>query len=427
MAICRAGIGNFLKYRDLNMKRAVVAAGAFALGAAGLYGASVTDALTAQEKDKRWLLSGSLRNFFDDNMFNSSSASAESSFGVEVKPGIAVNLPLDRTLLTASYDYTMSFFEARDDNKVDQTHQFKGRLDHKFSERYELSITENFVVSDEPGVGAGPQNVFRNRADASNIRNSFGLDATILTSPTFGWLLGYSQFWQDYDTPDYSSTLDQSTHRANVDARWFSGESTLLFSGYLIGHTEYTYGRLLGWENGQQVYASIKDNSFHRFYLGAKHKLGSRTDLIGRAGFQYTDYYNQSETAISPYVDGSVTYKYTRSSTATLGANVERYAADVTGALDQLIVSGYLTISHRITPRITGSADFRFQRATFNGGTIDGLSDDYYTMSIGAEYRLRENFSATLSYTWSYLSSGRQFADFDFTRNQVFWGVKVSY
>ncbi|MBK7999625.1 MAG: outer membrane beta-barrel protein [Verrucomicrobia bacterium] len=411
------------------MKRAVVAAGAFALGAAGLYGASVTDALTAQEKDKRWLLSGSLRNFFDDNMFNSPSVTAESSFGVEVKPGIALNLPLERTLLTASYDYTMSFFEARNDNKVDQTHQFEGRLDHKFSERYELSVTENFVVSDEPVVSSGPQNVFRSRADASNTRNTFGVEATILTKPTFGWLLGYGQYWQDYSTSEYSMTLDQSTHRANIDARWFSGESTLLFTGYLIGITEYTYARFLAWDQGQQVFASIKNNSFHRFYFGARHKLSSQTDLSGRVGFQYTDYFNQSESDISPYVDGSVSYKYSQNSTVSLGANVERYAADVTGALDQLIASGYLSVAHRITPRITGSADFRFQRATFNGGgTIDGESDNYYTMTFGAEYRFREYLSATLSYAWSRLSSGRGSSDFiNFSRNQVYWGIKLSY
>ncbi len=408
------------------MKRAVVAAGALALGAAGLHGASVTDALTAQEKDKRWLLSGSLRNFFDDNMFNSPSATAESSFGVEVKPGIALNLPLERTLLTASYDYSMSFFEARKDNKVDQTHQFDGRLDHKFSERYELSVTENFVVSDEPGVGKGPQNVFRSRADASNSRNVFGAEATIFASPTFGWLLGYGQYWQDYTSVEYSKTLDQSTHRANLDARWFSGESTLLFAGYLIGHTEYTYGRLLTWDGGSEVYASIKNNSFHRFYFGARHKLSTRTDLSGRVGFQYTDYYNQSESAISPYVDGNVTHKYAPGSTISLGANVERYAADVTGALDQLIASGYLSVAHRITPRITGSADFRVQRATFNGGTIDGESDYYYPITLGAEYKLRENFFATLSYTWSKLSSGRESAG-NFNRNQVYWGVRLSY
>lgn len=410
------------------MKRAVVAAGAFALGAVGLYGASVTDGLTAQEKGKRWLLTGSLRNFFDDNMFNSPSAIAESSFGVEFKPGVALNLPLDRTLLTASYDYTMGFFEARKDNRVDQTHQFEGRLDHKFSERYELSVTENFVISDEPVVNSGPRNVFRGRTDASNIRSSFGVEATIFSKPTFGWLLGYGQSWQDYSTTEFSQTLDQSTHRANIDARWFSGESTLLFTGYLIGLTEFTFDRLVAWDAGRQVFASIKNNTFQRFYVGARRKLSSRMELSGRVGLQYTDFFNQSESDLSPYFDGTISYKYAQGSTLTLGANMERFAADVTGALDQLIASGFLSVAHQITPRINGAAEFRFQRATFNGGTTDGESDDFLTMSVGAEYKLRESFFVTLNYTWSRLSSGRGLSEFiDFNRNQVFWGVRLSY
>ncbi len=408
------------------MKSAAVATGAFALGVAALYGQNAST-LTPQERNKWWIVSGSLRMFYDDNMFNAHSSVAEGSFGVEVKPGVAVNLPLAQTLISGSYDYTMSFFEGRESSKVDQTHLFDGRLNHRFSERYNLTATENFAISDEPVVSSGPQNVFRRRQDASNMRHLFGTEVSGLVSPIVGWLVGYDHYLQDYKTLDYSSTLDQQSHAFHVDGRWFPKEKTLLYAGYRLGFTEYTYGRPIGRDgDGFLFYADIKNNRNHRFYVGGRQELNPKLNLTSRVGFQFTDYYNDSASSLSPYLDVSATYRFLPDSSLSLSINVDRYAADVTGALDQLIVSPALGVSHQITPRITGTMNFRYQNATLKGGSADGVSDDYFAMSLGAEYKIRENVFAALSYNWSKLVSGRS-EFFGFSRNQVFWGVRASY
>ena len=418
------------------MKRAVVAAGAFALGAVGLYGANVSG-LTPQEMSKWWIVSGSLRSFYDDNMFNSPSGSEQSSFGTEFHPGVSINLPLTRTLISASYDWTMNFYEARVANKVDQTHLFDGRLNHKFSERYELDVTDRFAISDEPIVfSGGAQNVFR-RGDASNTRNDLAVDFSALMRPTFGLLGGYKSSLQDYQSDSYSAYLDKISHSFHLDARWFSSESTLLFTGYQIEFTEYTYGKSLfrdiNGDGSPLVYADIKNNRSHYLYFGARREVSRQLDVSSKVGLQYTDYYNAGESSLSPYVDINATYTYLPGSTLQLGANVQRYPADVSAVssdvtLDQLTASAFTAVSHRITPRITGNLDLRYQHSIFNGGADGGKSDDYFTVSLSADYKIREHLFANVAYVRSQLVSGRNFSEFiDFSRSQMYLGVRATY
>lgn len=426
------------------MKRAVVAAGAFALGAVGLYGANV-DGLTAQEKSKWWIVSGSLRSFFDDNIFNSPNRSritsnpVQSSFGLEAKPGIGVNLPLEQTLIHASYDYTLTYYEARASQKIDQTHLIDARLNHKFSGRVSLDVTDRLVISDEPAITGTVQSVFRSRLDASNIRNSLTADITALMLPTFGWIVGYNNSFQDYRNAGYSKTLDLIGETYHVDARWFLGENTLVFTGYQFGINHYTGGFLyrVRDESGfpYTVSADIKDSRSHYVYLGAKHEITRRLQVSSRVGMQYSDYYNNARTTWSPYVDVDARYTYRPESTVRLGANVARYPSDVPVSssgnvtLDQQIETAYMSVSHALTARVVGTCDFRFQHSTFNGGFDDGKSDSYYSVSVGAEYKIRQSLFANVSYEWRQLSSGRAFARdiIDFSRNLVYWGVRASF
>jgi len=72
--------------------------------------------------------------------------------------------------------------------------------------------------------------------------------------------------------------------------------------------------------------------------------------------------------------------------------------------------------------------DLRYQHSIFNGGADDGNSDDYFTMAMSAEYKIREHLFANVSYVWSKLVSGRNSSEFfDFSRNQVYLGVRATY
>ncbi len=432
------------------MKRVVAAAGACAIGSAGLHAANITG-LTPQEQSKWWILSASLSSFYDDNVNNSPSSigsgtnrvdTKEGSLGFDFTPGVAVNLPGDQTLLSASYDWELSYYTDRPQQKLDQTHRFNLGVHHKFSERYSLEVTDTFSKSDEPAIRQGESSTVFGRLDTSNIRNLAKIEYSAVLSPVIGLLAGYSHDLQDYDNESYSRTLDRVENAFHIDGRWFRSQQTMLFCGYRVGLADYTGPKLTaevlthtnGFETIVLARPSIKNNVAHRLYVGVNQDLSSQLEVQGAVGVEYTDYYNFGESSSGPYAATSATYTYRRDSTLTLGVNVGRYPTDSQLAneesvtLDQLVYAVSFGINHRFSERISAHAQFNYQHAIFNGGDEDGLSDDYYTLNLGSEYKIREYLWATAGYTFNNLRSGRTAAELiSFTKNIISFGIRATY
>lgn len=451
-----------LKYRALNLKRAVVTAGACAIGAAGLHGANVTG-LTPQEQSKWWILSGEINTFYDDNTFNQPDKTdvqspnprvgtkridtSNASFGTQLKPGVAINLPLDRTLLNASYDYTLDYYENRPQHKIDESHRFETRLNHKFSPRYDIDISDIFEVSDQPAVpGQNQAANVSGRLNASNTRNRAAIEFNALMTPVFGLMAGYGHDLTDYRAQAYSQSLDNTENSIHMDARWLTSQRTIWFTGYRLGFVDYTgpiasffsidTNSVVGVTNIviESVSPTIKNALTHTFYFGAEQELGPRLETQWRLGVSYADYYNRNQSSWVPYLDGTATYTYQRNSTIQFGANINRYPTD-TGigdanetTLDVLAFNIFAAVNHRFTARITGNAQFNYQRLIYNGGLQDGLSDDYYSLSLGASYQLREYLWATAAYSYSTLKSGRIGGSaINYDKNRISLGIRATY
>src|SRR5262245_40982814 len=128
------------------MKKVMASAGLLALGALGAQ--TVHAQFTAAGAEKPWSVSGTLRGFYDDNYTtapdNDPARPRRSSYGFEVRPSISVSLPMEQTTFTASYIYSLKYYEDRRDNKLDQSHDFELFLNHNFNERYSLDVGDSF-------------------------------------------------------------------------------------------------------------------------------------------------------------------------------------------------------------------------------------------------------------------------------------------
>jgi hypothetical protein len=424
----------------LNTKKAIASASAFAVGMAGLSGANVTG-LSKQEASKWWTASATVRGFYDDNNLNSNT-DPEASFGVETTPAIAVNFPFERTLASASYSFTARYFEARLDNNVDQEHQFDASMNHKFTPRHSLDVEDSFVSSTEPEViaqGSGAQASFQRRADLSAIRNRAILNFNTLIKPTFGTVIGYQNQYYDYSQTgpnSFSALLDRMENGASIDNQWFPRENARISLGYRFSVLNYLSDDPLVDNLSLPPFfqtvesPSVRDSMAHSFFLGGERQFTRRIQGSGLVGFQYVDYFNQNLTDVSPYLDFSGTYTYGVGSSVKLGVKQSRAATDeglgTSGVtLDQLAITGYAAISHRITSRLNGAVSVQYQNSTFNGGDSDGLSDNYFFVNLSLEHKLTEHLYASLSYTWEDYSSDRAFVGYD--RNRVFLGMRAIY
>src|SRR6266567_6770812 len=134
------------------MKNIVASVGLVALGASGLQAASVAG-LTA-DSPKPWSVSLTLRGFYDDNI-NSTQGSKQSVYGVEASPSISLNWAREQTSITASYLYSIKYYDhtpAGNAERYDQSHTFNLSLNHAFSPRYQVSVTDSFVIGQEPDL-----------------------------------------------------------------------------------------------------------------------------------------------------------------------------------------------------------------------------------------------------------------------------------
>ena len=430
---------NCLKHSHL-MARPAAWAGAMLLliGTAKLRGQNVAG-LTQLETSKRWTITANVGMFYDDNNL-SSPTDPQGSFGFEFDPHIAVNLPLARTVLKASYDLRLNYYEARTSDNTDREHQFAGEINHRFTELSTLDVSETYIRSTQPEVMGGNAQTTFLRGNLGHWRNYFRSDYTVRLAPTYGMSMGLRNDWFAYDQSGFagslSSSLDRSDTRVHVEGHYYANERSRYFAGYQIGFLEYTSSDDLGTLPAAEppfvtiIPASYRSSRAHSFYVGFDRRFSPRMTASTSVGASYTDYYNQNFAGWSPYLQMRGTLQLLPGTALEAGAQVSQTATDSgvgqTGVTrDQLSTVFDVRAGHRLTPRLQATVTFFFQHSIYNGGDFDGQADDNYEVVPGLEYKITENLYTRVDYTRQELFSSRPLSSF--TRNRIFVGMRVAF
>ncbi len=431
------------------MKKFITSAGLVAVGATGLQGA-YAPGLSPRETAKPWTVSASLRGFYDDNYITQNkNFNPRGSFGVEMHPSIALNLPREQTLIKASYDYTMKYYENRTGQATDHSHEVSVRADHKFSERYRLEALESFAYSQEPEIldGGTVNTPIRTTSDAARNRLAFSFLAQVNETVAIG--AGYQNLWYDYvedadarqrvsGIPEgsRSALLDRVEHLARIDARWALRQHLLALVGFQYGINDYTSKDPIANIGTAAapvfVPGTARDNDSKYFFVGAQYDPSSVLKVSARLGVQSTYFKSSKKNVLSPYVDLSGNYTYLKGSDVEFGVRHSRNATDVvdrdaTGQVtqDQETTTLFASVNHRITARITANLIAQMQYSTYQGGGADSEVDNYYTTGVNLEYRFTDNWVAEIGYNLDRLDSDQP--DRSFTRNRIYLGARVTY
>jgi hypothetical protein len=417
------------------MKRIIASAGLVAVGVAATQAAA--PGLSPIETVKPWSISATLRGFYDDNYaaVNRKVNVDRDSFGFEVRPAVAVNFPMEQTFIGAAYIYSLRWYADRDRNSADHSHELTLKADHAFSELYKISFDDSFVYSQEPTlIDENVQTTFRTDADAFRNRGTINFDARL--TPLLGLGLGYENGWYDYRDSGFgsrSALLDRFEHRFHIDGRWHARENLVGLLGYQYGIFDFTSKE----EIAPGFIGDDRDNVSHYFYVGAEQSLSSQLKAEARIGAAYTDYDRLPGDSFSPYALIQGTYTYLPGSYVQFGFRQDHNATDIARdpnvlnpTADQIVTDQetsalYASVSHRITPRLTGSLVSQYQRSVFNNGSLDGDIDNFLLLGLNFEYRFNPNWSTELGYNFDRLDSDVK--DRSFTRNRVYAGVRATY
>jgi hypothetical protein len=424
-------------YKKQFMKKIIASAGLAALGVASLQ-AAYAPGLTSMEKSKPWSISAALRGFYDDNYNTAPDNFSRDSFGFELSPSVSLNLPMDQTFVGASYLYSMRYYENRKNNSADHSHEFKGKLTHAFSERYRIAVNDSFVIAQEPEL-IDPSISVPLRAEGNNMRNTGSIDFDAQLTQLLGLSVGYRNSFFDYEQEgfnSYSALLDRVENRANLDFRWQAAPKTVAVLGYRFEDVDYISDDpiLVGFFGPFGIPGSptLRNKRSHSIYVGADQNFNSQLNASIRVGGTYTDFYNQNRDTANPYADANLTYAYLPGSYLQVGVRHDRNATDVSflgtgGGLttDQESTAGYASLTHKITAKLTGVLLGQVVHSTFEGGSADGQSENYYTLGASLQYQINQYFLAETGYNYDKLDTDLPGREFD--RNRVYIGVRATY
>lgn len=417
-----------------------------ALGAVAAH-AQYAPGLTPLETSKAWSLSADLRGFYDDNYLTLPKQFRESTWGTELSPSAAVNHSVQDTLMSASYVYDLRWYATH--SATDQSHQFNGRIEHEFSDRYKLSVSDSFVIAQEPTLIDTAVISTPLREEGNNVRNTGQLGFTAGLTKLLDLHLGYDNTLYAYQqkdasvvggvyVPSRSAQLDRIEQLATLDLRWKATPDTTGVLGYQFGNVDYTSPGLIIAPNilNSGFVSKVRNVDEHYVFVGADESF--TPDLNGsiRAGGEFVDYYNTPDklTRLSPYVDANLTWQYTAQSSAQVGVKVVHNATDVTGftspVLDTQATVLYASVNHNVTDHLSISLMGQAQFSVFNegneaSGSINGDTEDFYVFGLNIAYHFNPWLLTEAGYDYSKLNS--QIPDRGYTRNQLYLGFRGTY
>ena len=399
-----------------------------ALGAVTLQPALAQDA-------KPWNLTATVRSFYDDNYATGPSkappgggATKRSSWGLEFSPSAGYQLKRDQTTVDLSARYGMRYYEARPNGSTDHSLDFGVSLDHRFTEKQKLTVSQSFAIAQEPGVleSSGPVSTPL-RSDGDNMRNNFQLKF-VSDDIIERWSsdVSYANTYYDYEEDAKSALLDRVENLFTIVGRYriFDETSTELLMGYSFGLTDSTSKDSLSGGN----LASSRDSRSHYFFTGAGHRFTTDLRANGRIGLQYAEYPNatvasgfpQSQT--SPYVDVSGSWDYLPNSSAQLGVRMSRITTDISTSVDAQATTFYSSLNHEFTPDLKGSLLAQLQFSEF-GGTAG--TDKMLTTGLNLEWRFHPFISLEGGYNYDHQESDT--LDRGYYRNRVYLGFKGTW
>jgi hypothetical protein len=274
-----------------------------------------------------------------------------------VSPSLLWKENWEQTTLSLGYAYSLLYYGTKPVNNsdhFDQDHTFNGALTHNFSERYDISVTDGFVIGQEPDtLRAGVAFNSFQRVPGDNIRNAGAINFNAQLTHLFGVQIGYANSLYDYAAtgatdnglnevvPSTAGVLNRMENVVHLDGRWLIQRQTTGILGYQYRDTAYTANELIaGAFNanvplpGENVTSDSRNSRMHYGYLGLDHNF--RPDLTGsvRAGASLSDYYNDptQSSEISPYAQLSLRYSYAQDSYVEAGFSYDRVATDLVGA-----------------------------------------------------------------------------------------------
>ncbi len=364
---------------------------------------------------KPYVVSVNVRQAYDDNIFTRPDDRKIGSFKTTITPGIRFNYPLQQTLLSASYFFGATYYENRPGgDDFDFSHTFTGRINHKFSPRFEIDIRESFRYTQESEINDGI-NVQRRIGDG--FTNSAGINGTYIWTERFSTVTGYQNTIRHFNDRLVRQNNNFVEHRVTQDFQF----SVLPTTTAVVS---YTYERI-DFNNN-----ATRNRDMHYALVGADHYLLPEWLVSGRVGAQFLLYDDIRITdSVNPFVSLDTRWNYLPKSFVRAGY---RYSSNITDDPNFADIESHtlsLGITHYFTPKFNAGGDVIYSLGSFSQSSsinnVGNREEDTLRLQIRVGYDFTDWLSAEAGYSYDEVTSdtpGREYS-----RNQVYVGVTGKY
>jgi hypothetical protein len=435
------------------MKKFFISVGLVAAGTANLQ-AAYAPGLNSMETTKFWSVSGTLRGFYDDNYNTAPNGQKQGSAGYEVSPSVSINVPMQQTEFDLKYTYGLYYYQERrnqGNDPYDQTHQVDLWLDHAFSERWQSTVHDTFVVGNEPGLlnpNGGPT-AQPLRVNGDNYVNEANVALTTDWTRLFSTVLTYNNGYYDYTqsggtatNPSQNGLLTRLTQSVSLDLQWAVAPETTALVGFSYQWVDYLGGEPISQYTSpipalsKTYYSEDLNNHSYIPYIGLQHSFLANLSASAKIGAQITEYGNNSASPnnITPWVQSSASYTYAEGSYVQLGVQHVQNPSSVSSAATSRgnITQGQqstvvtASVNQEITAKLMGSIIGAAQFSQFNQGAYNNDTEQYYSLGANLTYNFNQHLSAELGYNLDVLQSSVA-ATGPYSRNRVYLGVTAEY
>lgn len=436
------------------MKKFFISVGLVAAGTAGLHADYAPD-LNSMETSKFWSVSGTLRGFYDDNFNTAANGHKQGSEGYEVSPSVSFNVPMQQTEFDVRYTYGLYYYQTRrnqGNDPYDQTHQVDLWLDHAFTERWQSTVHDTFVVGQEPGLlnpGGGPQATFQ-RVEGNNIVNNANVALTTDWTRIFSTVLSYDNGYYDYEqsggnttplwtNPSQNGLLTRLDQNVALNLQWAVAPETIALVGFSFEWVNYLGDEPISYQiqNNSIVpaYSDTRNTDSYIPYIGVQHSFLANLSVSAKVGAEITEYINDSSTPnfVTPWMQSSINYTYAEGSYAMLGFTHSQNSTTIAtpnsqGQITQNQQSSVISasVNQEITAKLMASVIGSVQLSQFNQGAYNNDSEQYYALGLNLNYAFNQHLSAEVGYNLDDLQSNVS-ANGPYSRNRVYIGLTAAY
>jgi hypothetical protein len=439
------------------MKKILTSAGLVVLGAAGVQAAGYAPGYGSTDNSKPWSVGLTLSGFYDSNPFTYPSGNPNiiNSWGFEVSPFLSGAYSTDQTQFGARYTFSMDYYLNYPENKNQNSHLFNFFVNHRFSEKSALTLSDNFAYASEPeilGVAQGGSIAVPYRTVQDNFANTATINFNQQLTELVSLVLGYSNNYINYtQTPGDITQTDPLQPNYNPYGggslaallnrieNYVSANFQYQVSGQTTGLVGFQYGRI-GYTGDGYLYAfspdtdpssvpvsSDRDSNNYYLYVGGTHAFSADLSLSLKVGAMDTVQFNSPNnySQWAPYMDLSANYRYSTKGSVTLGFT-QSFAATYVLANNSSSSMAYGTVNYNFTSKLSGSLLGRLNYNQFNGGVYDNEHYTYYALGLNMAYAFDRHFSFDAGYNLDYVGSESS-AVWEYNRNRVYFGVTAKY